>query len=227
MALMPLMLNAFTKKDVLMLIGMTEYEYENYRIGAMMPWTDDEGNVLDSCGVGLTPFTGDYALTCDSLEKEYDAKNKDVVNVTSGMRVLFPSLVDGEDEEYRLDAARPLADFNVFYLKNRGVFVRDTSKDVEPQFPGGVPALLNFVSECMRYPKESMDAGVQGKVLVSFVVDADGSVTDVEVTKSVDNLLDWEAKRIVKRLPHFAPGIRNGRPSRFRYNIPINFKLKD
>ncbi len=105
--------------------------------------------------------------------------------------------------------------------------MRDMSKDVEPEFPGGVQALLDFVSACMRYPKQSMDAGVQGRVMVSFVVDEDGSVTDVEVLKSVDNLLDWEAKRIVKRMPRFTPGIRNGRPSRFRYNIPINFKLQD
>ena len=64
-----------------------------------------------------------------------------------------------------------------------------------------------------------------GCALVSFVVDVDGSVTDVTVIKGVENLLDWEAQRIVKRLPRFSPGIRNGRPSRFRYTLPVNFKL--
>ena len=230
LAMLPLMLNAFTKKDVLVLIGMTDYEYENYHICDMGPWTDDDGNPLDSCGVGLTPFNGgesEYWQVCDSLEAEYDAGNKKVVNITAGLRELFPALFEGEESEFGIDFRLPLADFNVFYLADRGIYVRDTSNDVEPQFPGGTQALLDFASACMRYPKQSLDAGVQGKVLVSFVVDVDGSITDVEVLKSVDNLLDWEAKRIVKRMPHFAPGIRNGRPSRFRYNIPINFKLKD
>ena len=228
--MLPMMLNAFTKKDVLMLIGMTDYEYENYHICDMGPWTDEDGNVLDSCGVGLTPFNGgelEYWQVCDSLKAEYDAGNKKVVDITAGMRQLFPALFEGEESEFDIDFRMHFADFNVFYLNDRGIYVRDTSKDVEPQFPGGTQALLDFVSACMRYPKQSLDAGVQGKVLVSFVVDTDGSITDVEVLKGVDNMLDWEAKRIVKRMPHFAPGIRNGRPSRFRYNIPIVFKLQD
>ena len=227
MLLLPMMVNAFTKKDVLMLIGMTDYEYENCHLCDTGLWTDEDGNPLDSCGVGLMPFDGDYSFVCDSLEAEYDAGNKKVVDVTAGMRQLFPELFAGEESEFDLDFRLHFADFNIFYLYERGIYVRDTSKDVEPQFPGGTQALLDFVSACMRYPKQSMDAGVQGKVLVSFVVDVDGSITDVEVLRGVDNLLDWEAKRIVKRMPHFAPGIRNGRPSRFRYNIPINFKLQD
>lgn len=224
---MPLMLNAFTKKDALIFIGMTDYEYENCHISDAGLWTDDDGNPLDSCGVGLTPFMGDYSFVRDSLELEMDAGNKKVANVTDGMKLLFPELFEGEENEFTQDFRMHFADFNIFYLHERDIYVRDTSKDVEPEFPGGVSALLDFVSACMRYPKQSMDAGVQGKVMVSFVVDVDGSVTDVEVLKSVDNLLDWEAKRIVKRMPRFKPGIRNGRPSRFRYNIPINFKLKD
>ncbi|MBR4649217.1 MAG: energy transducer TonB [Bacteroidaceae bacterium] len=228
-ALMPLMLNAFTKKDVLILIGMTDYEYEHLNpIWDMGLWMDDDGNLLDSCGVGLTPFDGgpdEYWLTCDSLKAELDAGNKKVVDITSGMRELFPWLFEGEEGEFDIDMRLHLADFNIFYLSEKDIYVRDTGKDVEPEFPGGVPALLDFVSACMRYPKQSMDAGVQGKVMVSFVVDVDGSVTDVTVIKGVENLLDWEAQRIVKRLPRFSPGIRNGRPSRFRYTLPVNFKL--
>ena len=224
-ALLPLMLNAFTKKDALILIGMTDYEYEYCHISDMGLWTDDDGNPLDNCGVGLTPFMGDYSFVRDSLELELDAGNKKVVNVTSGMKLLFPSLFEGEENEFSQDVRLHFADFNIFYLAERDIYVRDTSKDVEPEFPGGTQALLEFVSACMRYPKQSMDAGIQGKVMVSFVVDVDGGVTDVEILKGVENLLDWEAKRIVKRLPRFSPGIRNGRPSRFKYTLPVNFKL--
>lgn len=224
-ALMPLMLNAFTKKDVLILIGMTDYEYENCHICDMGLWVDDEGNPLDSCGVGLMPFTGDYSFVRDSLELEYDAGNKNIVDVTEGMKFLFPEMFEGEENEFWLDFRMLFADFNIFYLHEKDIYVRDTSNDIEPEFPGGTQSLLNYITASMRYPQQCRDAGIQGKVYVSFVVDVDGSVTDVEILKGVDNILDWEAKRIVKRLPRFTPAIKNGRPSRFKHILPVNFKL--
>ena len=84
---------------------------------------------------------------------------------------------------------------------------------------------MDFISTNIRYPQVPLEAGIQGTVIVSFVVDTDGSITDATVVKSVENYLDWEARRIVRHLPNFTPGIRNGRPSRFKFNIPVKFTL--
>lgn len=225
-ALMPLMLNAFTKKDVLILIGMTDYEYQNHHICDTGLWTDDDGNPLDSCGVGLTPFMGNYLDACDSLDAEYEAGNKNIVNVTDGMKLLFPELFDREESEFDLDLRIHFADFNIFYLSERKIYVRDISQDHEALIEGGMQRLNDFITSCINYPPQSKAAGIQGTVLVSFVVEADGSIGDVEVVKGVETYIDWEARRIIRRLPRFTPGIRNGRPSRFKYNIPVTFKLQ-
>lgn len=223
--LLPIMLVAQTKTDVLIAIGMTDYEYSNYQFCDVGPWTDDEGNVLEGCGVGLSPFMGDYVSTCDSLEREYLAGNKNIVKITSGLKVLFPQLFERQESEFDIDFRLPLADFNVFYLPDSCIYVRDITNDVEPVFPGGNKGLMDFISTNIRYPQVPLEAGIQGTVIVSFVVDTDGSITDATVVKSVENYLDWEARRIVRHLPNFAPGIRNGRPSRFKFNIPVKFTL--
>ena len=98
----------------------------------------------------------------------------------------------------------------------------------QPEFPGGVQALLNYLSQNIQYPDESRANGSQGRVFVRFVVDDDGSVGGCEVIRSSgDILLDKEAVRVVESMPAWKPGSISGIPVRVYYVLPISFKLAD
>jgi TonB family protein len=95
-----------------------------------------------------------------------------------------------------------------------------------PQFPGGTSKLMEYLYSNVNYPKECMDKGAQGRVIVQFVVRKDGSVADVKVVRSVDPLLDAEAVRVVSSMPKWKPGKQKGKEVNVKYNLPISFKLK-
>lgn len=95
-----------------------------------------------------------------------------------------------------------------------------------PSFPGGPSALMKYLSENVKYPVVAQENGVQGRVVVSFVVEKDGHITDVKVVRSVDPSLDKEAARVVKSMPNWIPGKQNGSAVRVKYNVPVSFKLQ-
>lgn len=96
-----------------------------------------------------------------------------------------------------------------------------------PEFPGSSSGLQAYLSQSIQYPVAAQENGIQGRVYVSFVVDVDGSITNVKVVRSVDPLLDAEAVRIVKAMPKWKPGKQRGKPVRTTYTVPINFVLAD
>jgi protein TonB len=93
-------------------------------------------------------------------------------------------------------------------------------------FPGGDAALFKFVREHITYPAYEKEADISGKVLVRFVVEKDGSVSNVEILKKVSPGLDKEAKRVVESMPKWSPAKNNGKPVRLYFNLPINFTLQ-
>ena len=95
-----------------------------------------------------------------------------------------------------------------------------------PSFPGGPSALMKYLSENVKYPVVAQENGVQGRVVVSFVVEKDGHITDVKVVRSVDPSLDKEAARVVKSMPTWIPGKQNGSAVRVKYNVPVSFRLQ-
>ena len=95
-----------------------------------------------------------------------------------------------------------------------------------PQFPGGEQALMSYLVKNIRYPADAMEADIQGRVFVEFIVGEDGNVSDVTLKRGAHSSLDMEAVRVVKTLPAFAPGRMLGKPVKVRYVLPINFKLK-
>lgn len=96
-----------------------------------------------------------------------------------------------------------------------------------PEFTGGVNALNSWVAEHIEYPTLAKELEIQGKVYVQFVVTNTGAVSDVKVMRGADKLLDDEAVRVVKSLPHFQPGEQGGKKVNVYYTLPINFKLKN
>ena len=95
-----------------------------------------------------------------------------------------------------------------------------------PSFPGGQAALMSFLSSNIKYPVVAQENGVQGRVIVGFVVERDGSITDVKVMRSVDPSLDREAQRVVKAMPRWKPGKQNGSAVRVKYTVPVVFRLQ-
>jgi len=93
-----------------------------------------------------------------------------------------------------------------------------------PMFPGGDKALAKFVTDSLRYPAEARAMGIQGRVVVQFVIERDGSIDSIKVVKKVSPELDAEAVRIVKAMPKWIPGRQNGFPIRMKYVIPITFR---
>ena len=98
--------------------------------------------------------------------------------------------------------------------------------EVMPTFPGGQQALFEWLSKNIKYPVVAEENGVQGRVIVTFVVERNGSITDVQVAKSVDPSLDKEAVRVVKAMPHWIPGKQNGSAVRVKFTVPVTFRLQ-
>ncbi len=95
-----------------------------------------------------------------------------------------------------------------------------------PEFPGGTQELMQFLYSNIKYPKDAMDADMQGRVLVTFVVNADGQVVEPQVVKGVCPSLDAEAIRVIKAMPKWKPGMQKGHAVRVKYTIPISFRLQ-
>ena len=95
-----------------------------------------------------------------------------------------------------------------------------------PEFPGGQSALMKYLSENIRYPVIAQENGIEGRVICSFVVERDGSITDVQVVRGVDPSLDKEAVRVIQSMPKWKPGKQRGKPVRVRFTLPIVFRLQ-
>jgi TonB family protein len=102
-----------------------------------------------------------------------------------------------------------------------------TSVEQVPEFPGGLNAFFEFLAKNIKYPAESRKKGIQGRVIISFVVETDGALTNFKVERGVDNEIDQEALRVLEMSPKWNPGTQNGLAVRVAYSVPISFTLND
>ena len=98
--------------------------------------------------------------------------------------------------------------------------------EMPPSFPGGQAALLAWIASHVNYPQKAMESRIEGRVIVGFVIECDGSVSQAKIIRSVDPLLDDEAIRVVMGMPKWTPGRQNGKNVRVKYNVPVNFRLQ-
>ena len=98
--------------------------------------------------------------------------------------------------------------------------------EVMPEFPGGEQAMMDYVSKNVVYPNEAQEKGISGRVLVSFVIEKDGSISEAKVVKGIGGGCDEEAVRVVKAMPKWKPGKDKGKPVRVSYMMPFTFKLQ-
>ena len=147
-----------------------------------------------------------------------------VVNYSKGIRITKDMVAKGDVVKVAFEANRS--------EKEESEGTPDPNKaydvvDEMPQFPGGPYALFEFISKNIQYPKEAEDANLQGRVIVSFVVEKDGSVSNAKVVRPIDPLLDAEALRVVNSMPKWIPGKQNGEAIRIKYTVPVTFRLED
>ena len=95
-----------------------------------------------------------------------------------------------------------------------------------PEFPGGMKEMLKFLQENVKYPENAMKNNVQGRVIVQFVIEKDGTPTEFKVLRSVDPDLDAEALRVMKAMPKWKPGMQKGQVVRVKFTVPVSFKLQ-
>ena len=159
----------------------------------------------------------------EEVKEEQEIKSQDELQETNTAIGAFN--VEGNDETAGevLKAKEVIAEPEPPKVEETKVF--DVVEEM-PQFPGGPSALFEYLSKNIKYPVVAEENGVQGRVIVTFVVERDGSITDVKVVKSVDPSLDKEAQRVVKSMPHWIPGKQNGSAVRVKYTVPVTFKLQ-
>lgn len=143
----------------------------------------------------------------DDIDIEDELKIEDT-EVTENMIIDVAPVIQQKKEE-------EAAESEVFFI------VEDM-----PEFPGGELALRQFIANSIKYPVIAQENGIQGRVYVTFVVDADGSVSNPRIARGVDPSLDKEALRVVSLLPKWKPGRQRGKPVRVSYTVPINFQLQ-
>jgi TonB family protein len=98
--------------------------------------------------------------------------------------------------------------------------------EAEPEFPGGMEALMKYLSENIKYPEQAKKDKIQGKVYISFVVEKDGSVAGAKVLRGIGGGCDEEALRVVNAMPKWTPGKQRNTPVRVQFNLPVAFKLQ-
>ena len=111
----------------------------------------------------------------------------------------------------------------VISQKNEKVF--DVVEQM-PEYPGGMQALFEFLKENIKYPEDAQKQKVEGRVLAKFVIETDGSISDIEVVKNAFPSLDAEAVRVIQAMPKWIPGRQKGQAVRVKFVMPINFSLK-
>lgn len=164
--------------------------------------------MVDDTGVGTVSLNNGYFMM-------YVKRGMKLHVSASGFH---PAIVEVNEEMMNLQ---------VVLRKDSTPAIDAENLDEQASFPGGISACGEFISKNLNYPQIAAEHGIQGKVLVGCVIDVDGAIVDVKVVGSVDPYLDREAVRVVKLMPKWIPGKKDGKPVRVRMTIPIKFQLED
>jgi protein TonB len=95
-----------------------------------------------------------------------------------------------------------------------------------PEFPGGMGELMKYLAENIKYPPLAKESGIQGRVFINFVVEPNGSISNVKVLRGIGGGCDEEAVRVVSKMPNWKPGKQRGKAVRVSYNLPVKFTLQ-
>lgn len=167
-------------------------------------------------------FTPPVITEDSKVDEEKEMKSMEELNESKEQ--ISIATVEGTDDPNAIDIAE---------LKEQQVIIEEKepekpfqSVEQMPQFPGGDAELLRYVSSNLRYPTIAAENGVEGLVVVRFVVNKDGVVSDAEILRSLDPSCDKEAQRVVRSMPKWVPGKQNGRNVAVYYTLPVRFQLQ-
>lgn len=169
-------------------------------------------------------------FTAPIIKKDSEVKEEDEIKldeVQKSDKAVGAFTVEGNDEvggavlKAKEDIAAPEPPKHV--VEETKIF---TVVEQMPMYPGGEAALMGYLRDNIKYPTVAAENGVQGRVVVGFVVERDGSITDVNILRGVDPSLDREAMRVVKSMPRWNPGKQNGSAVRVKYQVPVSFRLQ-
>lgn len=169
-------------------------------------------------------------FTAPIIKKDSEVKEEDEIKLDEvqksdkaigALNVLGNDEVGGAVLKAKEDIAAPEPPKHV--VEETKIF---TVVEQMPMYPGGDAALMGYLRDNIKYPTVAAENGVQGRVVVGFVVERDGSITDVNILRGVDPSLDREAMRVVKSMPRWNPGKQNGSAVRVKYQVPVSFRLQ-
>ena len=166
-------------------------------------------------------FTYRRVKTCNAQQQKRDEENKH--DSIRSLRHLNASQGNAFHSDYKVLKASDI-------LVKKRIYGPDEVRDVTdkmPSFPGGMGALMQYLKGNIDYPIEAFKKNIGGRVVVAFIIEKDGSLSDVRIAKSVHPLLDAEAIRVVSSMPKWNPGLENGNPVRVKYTIPVTFRLEE
>ena len=129
-----------------------------------------------------------------------------------------------QNEEQPKAEVKNLEDIRIKISQSKDSIYNTDALEVMPEFPGGNEAMVKFLQENVVYPEKAKKKGISGKTFVSFVIEKDGSITDVKVARGFDKSCDAEAVRVVKSMPKWTPGKAKGQPVRVNFTMPFVFK---
>ena len=180
--------------------------------------------VIEEC-----TYQGDCKGTCPKCEEEVRYSERElekrqrmgkaaiVAGLSVGLLGTSQLAVAQQPDTLRMDTIEKVAeDVEIFGMVEE-----------MPSFPGGEVKLVEYIAKNLNYPQEAIEKGIEGRVFVGFIIDVDGSVTDVKLLRGIGGGCDEEAIRVIKSLPKWRPAKQNGVFSRVSYQIPVNFKLDD
>lgn len=214
-------INVLSKLDSLPLKNVEVKLFEDHKLVQKL-LSDENGRVIFS-GLKSKKYqfevlgdTSDFLPYWNQLENK---KKKDL------KRTIYLN----PQEEHFIQYCENIVD--QFFENGGAAFPIDTTEKcledigTEAMFPGGESNMFYFIMNYLNYPEESIELGEQGKVYLSFIVEPDGSISNIKVLKGVSKLVDQEAKRIIKAMPRWIPAVCNGRRVRCKMNIPLKFAL--
>lgn len=190
-----------------------------------------EGNIIRQETVPPTPptratiqFTPPTITDDINVNEQREMRSIDELNKEKDLQI---SKVTNEEGSRDPHAPDPIdVNRNNVIIENKEPEKTFITVEQMPKFPGGDAELMRFISSNLKYPTIAAENGIEGRVVVRFVVGKDGNVSDIQVLRSIDPSCDKEATRVVKMMPKWIPGMQNGRPVAVYYTLPILFKLQ-
>lgn len=203
---------------------------------------DMQEALIDTKGNYIVPFGKyDHLLGFEDgifyveIDDEYGIIDKDGNSTFMYKDTQYPTSIKNDSIESNRQPNNSIDD-NHLAESNENTIIKDNpiekeqlykteETETQPSFPGGDAALSEWVASNLKYPAISQEEGTQGRVIVGFVIEPDGSITNIEVVESVDTYLDRAATQLVSKMPKWNPGTVSGRPVRTSYRIPVTFRL--